>query len=390
MKKSIIVIIILSCILLALAGLCCYRAMNEEEPAKKGEVRIPPTPAPTPTPTPTPTPSPTPTPTPTPSPTPTPTPRDVWNEALPGVNDVESYTVTYEETWSRYDTCWEITKDSRGSMSIAYTGYSPFSGLTTDRMELMRFVNGWAYLNVKQTLEYFGEDPASMGITTDGWLRLQQPAEFYTSVLDLKSFFLLYVDTLSDEFGGMDFKDTGDTFVKEVTLAEMYQILRDTETNMDNTWVPPIRSMIKGIKWKDYERKLFSTHEKDILKALSQAGIAEWQGKLLLKGANAFSTSVIVYAYEQYLGDVKSDEDRLMRSTTSGLQIYLGSTGTGTVEIDTKDGCVLDYRMTGASGEKAERRLTFRKFDGSIENPKNLVDISVFGPLLKDVLSSIL
>ena len=148
--------------------------------------------------------------------------------------------------------------------------------------------------------------------------------------------------------------------------------------------------MIKGIKWKDYERKLFSTHEKDILKALSQAGIAEWQGKLLLKGANAFNTSVIVYAYEQYLGDVKSDEDRLMRSTTSGLQIYLGSTGTGTVEIDTKDGCVLDYRMTGASGEKAERRLTFRKFDGSIENPKNLVDISVFGPLLKDVLSSIL
>ncbi len=46
--------------------------------------------------------------------------------------------------------------------------------------------------------------------------------------------------------------------------------------------------------------------------------------------------------------------------------------------------------MTGANGETAERKLTFRKFDGAIENPKNLVDISVFGPLLKDILSSIL
>ena len=275
-------------------------------------------------------------------------------------------------------------------MSISFSGYSPFSGTTIEQSELMRFIYGWAYLNVKDTLRYFGEDPAAMGITTDGWLRLQFPAEFYTSVLDFKSFFQLYADALSKDFGGMDFEDHGNSFSKQVTAPQMFTILKNAEQRMDSEWVPPIKTMIASIKWKEYEKKLFSTQESAILKALSQAGVPEWQGKLILKAANAVNQSIIVYAYNQYLGDVKAEEDNLMRINTSGMQIYIGSSGTGVVEIDSKDGCTISYRLSGTAGETAERKLSIRKFEGTIENPKNLVDISVFGPLLKDVLSSII
>ena len=309
---------------------------------------------------------------------------------MPQLNGIDSYTFTYRETWGRYDICWEITKDSRGNMLIAHTGYSPFSGYTTERVELMRFVNGWAYLNVKQALTYFGEDPDKMGITKDGWLRLQQPAEFYTSVLDMKNLFLLYAEVLSQEFGGMDFTNRDDTFSVNITSLRMFGILKDTEQKMDAEWVPPIRNMIKGIKWKDYEKKLFADNEKDVLRALTQAGIAEWQGKLLLSGVKTMKQSVILYVYENYLGNVKSEEDEQMRVTSSGLQLFIGSAGTGTVVIDTSDGCVIDYLMKSDSGDTAERKLTFQQFDGVVENPKSLVDIGVFGPLLKEILSSLL
>ena len=235
-------------------------------------------------------------------------------------------------------------------------------------------------------MKYFGESPSSFGISGDGWLMLPIPSGFNVSQLDFLAFFNLYVDTLRESFTGMAFDDNGTTFSREITAGEAFTLMKATEKAMDNSWVPPIKNMIASIKWKDYEKKLLSDRESEFMKALESAGVATWQAKLLLTGAKTVNKSLILTVYDSYFADVKPKEDKTMRISSSGMQIYIGSSGSGTVEIEAGSTYIVRYVLSNPDGAKALRELTITKFSGVIQVPDKLIDFSAFGPLVQDVL----
>lgn len=294
--------------------------------------------------------------------------------------------MTYNETWGGNDIHWIISKDSVGNMNIRFYGTSPFDGSYVSPCDLIRFIGGKAYLNINDAMKYVGESPSSFGISGDGWLMLPIPSGFNVSNLDFIAFFNLYVSTLRNSFEGMAFDDNGSTFSREITAGEAFTLLKAAEKAMDETWDPPIKNMIAGIKWKDYEKKLLSDREAEFIKALESAGVATWQAKLLLSGAKAVNKSLILSIYDTYFADVKPLEDRTMRISSSGMQIYIGSSGYGTVEIDSGAVYSVRFVLTNPDGAKALRELTITEFSGVVQTPDKLIDFSAFGPLVQDVL----
>ena len=96
--------------------------------------------------------------------------------------------------------------------------------------------------------------------------------------------------------------------------------------------------------------------------------------------------SLILSIYDTYFADVKPLEDRTMRISSSGMQIYIGSSGYGTVEIDSGAVYSVRFVLTNPDGAKALRELTITEFSGVVQTPDKLIDFSAFGPLVQDVL----
>lgn len=298
---------------------------------------------------------------------------------------MSAYTMEYKETFGEHDNCFTITKDQFGNLSIAFVGKSPFYRVYSD-VEMIRFIDGKVYLNIGDTLRYFGENPDALGIPKEGWIVIPEPAEFRRNVLDLQSLFAIYSDVLAKNFDWKEFQDLGDRFVRPITAGEVFTVLKEAEKTMDRDWVPPIKNMIKSIQWKEYERRLLKENDKELTEALKQAGLAEWKAKLLLSGAKTVNKSVLLYVYDNYLGDIKQTEDEEMRITSSGLQIYIGSAGTGELEIVSGEEYRISFRLSNPSGNTAERTLTLKPYRGRIEVPGNVIGFKAFGPLLSDIL----
>ena len=216
---------------------------------------------------------------------------------------------------------------------------------------------------------------------------LDAPSEFNPGVIDFKTFFLIYVSTLQSAFDGMAFDDNGKTFTREMSSPEVFDLLKNAEQKMDASWVPPIKQMIAGIKWKDYEKKLLTNRESEFIAALGSAGIANWQAKVILAGAKTVSTSLLLTVYDNNFSDVKPKEDRYMRIDSSGARDFIGSGGRGIVEVDSTDGYRLSFRITVEGGATFRRELTIKPYDGGVARPDKLTDFSAFGSLIKDVLN---
>lgn len=298
---------------------------------------------------------------------------------------MNSWQFEYREYFGERDTKFVIKKDSSGNMSIAFQGRSPFYRAYSD-VEMMRFIDGKVYVNIGDTLRYFGENPDSLGIPKEGWIVIPEPAEFNKSVLDMQSFFSIYPAVLAKNFSWTEFTDKGDRFVRPITAGEVFSVLKEAEKTMDRDWVPPIKNMIGSIKWKEYERRLLKDNDKELTEALKQAGIAEWQAKLLLSGAKTVNKSLLLYVYDNYLGDIKQTEDEEMRITSSGLQIYIGSQGTGELEIISGKDYWISFRLSNPNGNTAERLLGLMPYQGKIEAPAQIIGFRAFGPLLSDIL----
>ena len=202
----------------------------------------------------------------------------------------------------------------------------------------------------------------------------------------MQSFFSIYPAVLARNFSWTEFTDKGDRFVRPITAGEAFSVLKEAEKTMDRDWVPPIKNMIGSIKWKEYERRLLKDNDKELTEALKQAGIAEWQAKLLLSGAKTVNKSLLLYVYDNYLGDIKQTEDEEMRITSSGLQIYIGSQGTGELEIVSGKEYWISFRLSNPNGNTAERLLGLMPYQGKIEAPAQIIGFRAFGPLLSDIL----
>ena len=184
-----------------------------------------------------------------------------------------------------------------------------------------------------------------------------------------------------------DFIAEGNQFQQAFHAKEMFEILKQAEQTMDAEWLPSIKGMIGAIDWKKYENHVLEQKETEVLKMLKEGGIAEWEGKIALAAVKRLKEPLLARVYRDYFADVKEVEDKRMRSTTSGMQIYVGSSGSGFVRLSYGDGYQLLYRMNNAESHVAERVLTLRNQDTEIAVPQKIIDLSVFGPLVQDLLS---
>lgn len=387
MKRTVFILLGIIIIVAAAIGAVVFQTNHSGEGGPTpGTVRIAPTRKPTPTPSPSPSPTPTPTPSPTPTPTPTPVPRDAYEEVFGDWEKDAGCQLVYEEHWDYFDIKWMLTRDSKGNTDISFSGNSPFASSQHMDVDMLRFIDGKVYINVGDCALYFGGNDMGLELPEHGWLPLEQPAEFSADVFDFAGLFGQYADTIGERYDGTAFTDSGKSFYIDMEIGEMYALLKAAEERMDRNWIPPIHNMIASIQWKKYEKKLFSAHEEELLDALEKAGIIRILGRTALATAKNWSDSLILMVYNDYLGDVKVTEDEMMRVTRSGIQLFIGSDAKGRLTLDGENGLRIAFEMENAQQARASRTLLLNPYEDNVEVPGELIDLRLFGPIIKDFL----